>query len=310
MSWSKVKILLIILLAAANMLFAALLIFSEVNMSYIDRDTIENTVSVLAKSNIIIDEGLLSRRKTPRMMSYGKYSEAYYEEVIVSVTGSDNFMTRMTINGISIIMNENDDRFDFFEHFKYIYSKEGSPAESLSLYEKHSDEFAGNNETAEKNIAGKLKEKAEAFFLCEKNDELGYTLENVRIYKDLSSEYYYLYGSQYNNDVRINGNDIYCVFENTELIYSAGVWIFKNLEERYSVDHYDIINLLFIDKAYIDENRKDNSEAYIVEEISMEYGTFWNGAETEYYLVPIWKIKYNNGEERIYNAINGNIYTK
>jgi len=104
------------------------------------------------------------------------------------------------------------------------------------------------------------------------------------------------------------------VFEKNELIYMNGTLILNSISNSYRASLMDQINVLFLEKDYINDIRDNDdieeNKKYVISVMESSYCVNWNVEQTSYFLIPAWDIRYVDGYHRIRNAINGKIYEK
>jgi len=311
MNWNNVKTLLIVLLLAANVFFGALLVLQKINTDYIREETVDHAITLLRKSGIGIEKDAVPRAKNQNRFAVGHFDDSYYEQTVSAITDDASYVTRTTVNGMIVQLQESKAVFEFIEPFAFFYEN-GSENGALVKEMFASDSFVlPFSETEEKKtVLSQKQEKAMERFLLGVDETGGYELSLIGLYEDADNGFVYAKAEQKRSGSAIGVNEAICVFDGDALVYAEGNWIFRGIDEAYTVDLYDQIDALFFEKQYAEQNVSEWNESVEIASVESHYSLFWNNLKTEFYLVPSWKILYTGGEERIYNAVNGNLYTK
>jgi hypothetical protein len=256
---------------------------------------------------------------TADIIEYDYDNDNYYDNTVEKISGTDNYNKRIINNGIKFTVSENQDvyEFDVSTIFSFKYIKNGADKNVYGRYDNDSDlapSTLGNGKI------NKYRELIFNFLFGNNNQTTSFTNEN-------SVDIYATYKLTDNADVlfcrqKINGHNIIncdftVVISGDKIQYVSGIIIFNDTYKNYSTTMYDQINILFIEKQYIDEYRAsaaddlyaaEESAEFTISSITFDYCINWNATRNKYYLIPAWTITYQNEEVRIRNAANGNIY--
>lgn len=331
MRWIKITAVFTIFLLAVNIFLIYNLIQQYSNTSLIDSDTIKKTVMLLKKSDIYISEDLIPRKKPEYKIYEGAFYtdlEEYYINTAKKLSGNsvtDDFTLHMINNGIKIIENNRSEIFEFYNDnvFSFKYSIDSNI--SLDKYtdpkaEKEIIYDAGINDTK----SGKCQQIEDIinnkFFGNSKQTDLpkvSYMQTKVKkITYDIKENIYIAECIQTLDGLKIYGCTVVCIINEKALIYAEGNIIFSVANNSYNTGLYDQINILFDEKAYIEQQNKENvtgkstdSEAKYITGFECIYCINWNTDRSNFYLIPAWYVEYNGEIVRIRNAVNGNIYT-
>lgn len=107
--------------------------------------------------------------------------------------------------------------------------------------------------------------------------------------------------------IAVSGHTMYLELESTSVTHAAGTWFFPKNSETYSYDLYDLPSILFKEL----EHKNDSSEAYDryeIKELSFTYCIYWNTRQDGLFFIPAWKLVTKDGETRLYNAVNCELY--
>lgn len=333
MKWIKITAVFIVLLLAVNIFLIYNLVRQYSNTSLIDSDTIQKAVMLLEKSDIYISKDIIPRNKLKNKIYEGAFytdMEEYYINTAKKLSGNsvtDDFTLHMINNGIKIIENNRADVFEFYNDnvFSFKYSIDSNvslnsdPGDEEIIYDG-SINNTGISKCREIEDIINIKFSGNSNLSQTDSPEGSYLQTKVKkITYDRKNDVYKAECIQTLDGLEIYGCEAVCIIHAEELIYAEGNIIFTGSNNSYNTGLYDQINVLFDEKAYIDQQNKENvtgeptdgkvkTKDEYINCFKSIYCINWNTDRSSFYLIPAWYIEYNGETVRIRNAINGNIY--
>lgn len=337
MNWSSVKNLLIAILVAANLFLVYNIIRQDRIRGYIPAQEITGAVELLAERGLTVAQECVPLEKVKGVVYESLYSDEYYTEAAQTLSASEREMLIALPEGGFSITAQNGAVAEFDTEFGFRFTANDKSNEAAYTVIT-ADSFY---DTAEKwqALSGSrmksLEKQAEVFLnSCVSADSDLYG-EVTDGYFDPQSGLSYLLAAQ-----RIGGGEIYshfavCVFEGESLIGAYGRWYFGDLEEDYSTEIIDQVNILFSDLGELssrlvrpfsveigdtvqtDEEKETNvplTETSETEELpavtgmKLCYITYWSADKSALYFMPAWQIDHIDGCITVYNATNGTTY--
>ena len=341
MNWSRIKTVIVILLAAVN-LFLALNLFNLYRNTFVlFQDTIEQTVGLLAEEGIQFPIMLFPEKKSEARVLTGSFSPSfddYYVEAACRLAGvqvTDSVIPHMMTNGIRIIMEDSGDIFEFYSSgaFDFQYVKKGDNS-IVAYWEDIRDRLPSLEPVGQTymqkyaSIVGKYL--FGGYNASPVSDYQAYGIRICDAYYDADTERYLLTCIQTAEGLDIAGCTFFCIFNGNTMLFASGSAILTGLQDSYSTQLYDQVNIMLMERMFVKSQRgkSDRSdttalseeetnvdgettekETYTVTGFQEVYCISWSAEQDQFYLVPAWHIEYNGKIERIRNAINGKIYT-
>lgn len=336
MNWSSVKNLLIAILVAANLFLVYNIVRQNRIRGYIPAEEVAGAVELLAERGLAVDEECIPLKKIKAAVYESMYSDEYYTEAAQAMSASPREMLLALPEGGFSITARNGDLAEFDTEFGFRYTKNDKSgvkaytditAESFSELSKGWQTLSGSRM---KQLSG----KADAFLGSRASADSDLHTEIKVGYTDPQSGLDYLLAVQLVGEGEIYSHFAICVFEGESLISAHGRWFFDDLQDDYSTELIDQVNILFSDltrlksglAAYSAE-REDgplpeepagegkypdgtDGEAELPAVIGMDlcYITYWNADKSALYFIPAWQIDHNDGSFAVYNATNGTTY--
>jgi len=303
MNWTKIKTVIIILLLGVNIFFGYSLYTQYNNLYSFDKEVINSVTELLKKDDIYIDINIIPTDKKI-MKAYQSNFDEYYDKLVADqIFGTGNYSER-TVNNETQYISKNYDILEVNnpDIFSIKYIKSG---------------FDENNRTApDKGMISELKKSELRNYTNIINRFLGFDNDNIitvnRIYYDAEQMQYILYCSQNIDSYKIGQCESTFIIKDNIVCYAAGTVIFFEYINVSQTPLIDQINILFVEKAYIDEMRGKNEPDYekvTIISLELEYYIIWNNYQSNmFYLLPAWRIEYDNGITRIRIAVDGSIY--
>ncbi len=329
MNWSSVKNLLIAILVAANLFLIYNVVRQERTRGYIDEDEIRGAAELLSGDGFSVGEDKIPREKFKTSVHESIYSDEYYTEAAEALSGSKREMLYTLPQGGISITTQDGSAFDFDTEFGFRYVRfDISDASAYTdITADNFDSFSNAKIPLTAKRMKKLSERA-AEFLDKQLDSDNSLEAKVKLgCYDADKNVTYLLASQVLDGYEVYSHYAVCVFEGDELVYAHGRWYFADLNESYSTDLRDQVNILF---ANLETLREENMilqdigdhestgvsisspqkiEPIAVESMSACYIIYWNSEKTSLFFIPAWQIEHNSGRTFVYNAVNGTLYS-
>lgn len=312
MNFRNIKIFFILLLLILNTYLLYNYTFSEKSISRIDTDAIQNVVSLLESSGIIIDPQTIPYNYPDADIIESEFDSKYYENLATAISSSEReSINIMPDNSIKMIMR-NGDLFTLDRRFGFEFiAKSSSVNESLKI-----EDFSNESSDPDTNITKEEQKIINAFVypntVSEQHTPFSY--EITGIYTDSSRKAVYL--SQTIDGIYIRDHNICIELENTKVTRARGTWFFPASSEKYSYDLYDQLSVLFEEIEYknsqinaeYNNTNEETSNTYTINEMAFSYCIYWSSAQDRLFFIPAWKIVADTGETRYYNAVNCELY--
>ncbi len=299
MNFSRVKLVIIICLAVFNIVLGAFCIRLVYDNSYISEEETELAEKHLSKNGIKVEfNNNLRKKRTLPIYSVSVSSDGEVPEIYKNITdaffgvsvNSEDYVTipggySVSVkdkNGVSLGASSLDDNMILECARENILTDADTLEISLMYYSSKAQ--MSENKGAEK-IAEKFVKKALG------NSELEYVKKGSSAYKD--GHIVYFVGSFSGTEVL----DLYLnVFvKGEEPLYCVGSIIDNIPQKNYGTELIDSVNILYylIDEAKSEE--ADFSKEIRVTDMAMTYKML-EYEMSEYYMIPTWLIKYNDGQ--------------
>jgi len=292
-----------------NLFFVYNIYIQNRNIYYIDEKTIQTARNLLAEDNIIVSAGVIPDKKLSLSIIESVFEPGYYDFVVSKISGTESHTKRIINNGVEFNIAKNNDI--------YIFS------DTDVLYMKYiSNDFKAKNlngfdiDTYTEINTGRLQTHLNIIknYLMWENDrqsnKTGYDITAQKGYYDETGDRYFIYCTQMINSQIINECEFVAVIKEGTVRYLEGKLINNEILKSHTTTLIDQINILFIERSDIADRRddEDENETYSIFSMSSEYYINWNQERDIMFLIPAWKIVYENGEIVTRDAVNGNVY--
>ncbi len=294
----RLKTFLIAVLAVVALAVGVFTVRDSVSRNYISEDMINDAAALLLDSGIVLDSDVIDRRKIESAnVLYADFDRyEYCLAVSEHFSGSDRGAMRLLPDGCEII-SQNKEVTSFDGVFNISYTTGVAIPQYFSLID------AGDIVSAEK-VAKRYIGLDSGGYIGQSDDKLSYRL--LRAGYDGSSGTYMLRYCQTYDKVELGGFELELYIRGEELIGAEGTWCFAYPGESYSSQIIDVINILFKEREYIAD--LDTAKPRTVEEIKRLYLIYESSDLSGVYFTPGYRIEYDSGEARMYNAVNSEIY--
>lgn len=301
MSWKLLKRFAIVLLLFMDIVFAFFIVQRRRAMMYYEETLIDSAMTVFASSGLQVDRSLLEAKKHSPYVYTGALTTDALLEISEKMADLGYLCSPGDAGGLSFFGAN--DTFFFGNDFSFSYKADVDVLMPSELLDH--GEYLG----AEPSAHADVLHTAEAF---------------LHTYSDFSADgqryrYAFFCDSLYAADgiyvVRmgrtIDGvpmeDGIDLVISGGAVTAAEGVLAFRAPNAKKTAENTGIMNILLAEKAYID-TLADEDAVYTVSEISYSYGLYFD-ADGAFYLVPLCRVSYQNGDVRTYNFVSGKLYS-
>ena len=312
MDLKKEKTVMIVILIAINAFFAYNIVSHRYNEEYIDATTIQNAIEILSHGGIQIEPDTLPNKKISMPIYESRFFDSYNEKVVKILSGSETEKTFSLPDGMRFVA-KNGDTVEMSDGFEIVFlSSEAN--KYIAFYRIVSDVAILDRSSLSDDILEPIKKK----LISDASAVVGYAetgAECTAVYFDAVSGYHVAVFSQMMDGVPIYGNDLFCVIDSEKLLYMEGLWSFLPTDAKYSSQLTDQINILFMEKNRVDDEREkredvlseeaDHTAELKIDKLDNVYCTYFNEDKTGFFFVPAWRITYDDGTEAVYDAQSG-----
>ncbi len=313
MRWNHIKTVMIVILIGVNLWLLYLILGQYFTREYLDADVVEDTVRILARSDIHIAVDQISTKKEDADIYEAVRGEDYFLSAAECFTDSPINEMLPTPNGMRLTA-DNGDSILIGENFEVAFLAAG---QSRADMEKLSARILAEGSAVSADAFSFRRAKREIIRLLEKEISVpgaaavAHTRPAVR--EVLAYDGYYLVRcQQVLGERELSADGIVCLCDtNGKILWLDGVWSFLMLTHNYSAQFYDRINILFIEKTAIDEMRVSGEidAGMYVDSLTLNYvmntASDKSGTEVRVFFSPAWRIRYTDGTERVYSAVTG-----
>lgn len=303
------RLLAVILLIACGIV-AVTLVRINYNMDYVSSDAVDDLVAVMEKDGVRIDRNIISRKRENGTV-YVFNSDGYAGIVAQLLSGSAVKETYAVPDG-ELILLENGDRCEFGENFTFRYQAKDADSFSPNIMDLRQYAAPGlteNEEVIVEAVQTFLDNGSRSFEESGLNVEV--VVDEIWNYAGIS----YVLCSRKIDDVEITGNLVLCTVEKGKVTAAYGTWCFFTQGTSDSAQLADILNILFNAKKELEPSQQGDMEteetpAVTIRSIKSCYSLYFFGQKENFCLIPCWQITTDTRGELIYNAVNGELYTK
>lgn len=326
MNTKNVKTAIIVMLVMANIFFLWKIYILNAETSRLPQQMIEDAAKTLTRGGLnILNEEIVPDIKPQNYIYEGEYSSEIFEEIAKSISESEITNTFLTPEGTSY--NAGDYKFTFpslaaspgespnleVDYFKISITKlsqleelEKSAAEAYDIYknyddlEKKTESLIINGLKGYKRMDIAKAEKAIENFL-KKYQTDGIDFETVGYQKNDTSIYIVI--RQKLDGLAFNSHTVFAEISDGKVLTFSGKWYFGAFVGRYKMPLLDAVNILFKclekDESITAENIKN------LIGVDLYYSILWH-ERTKFYLIPTWRISFDDGAVLSYSAVTGN----
>lgn len=313
MRWQHIKTVMIAILLVVNLWLGGLLINRNLTQNYLDKDVLQNTVEILGRDGILLSvDQLDAGRRTADLFSAPLPED--YNMAVVDILASSEITDVFPIPaGGTRVLTASGGSLSFDGNFGVTYL----PVEVVrnTLESICAQVLADGTEISPTSFSLRdIRQYLEQLLssAVDEHENVPAKAKVAFVFGRRLGEYTLLRCRQEVDGRELVGHTVDCLFDqNGNLLYLDGTWSFLSLSGSYSAPLYDQINILFIEKAAIDEMRDRGEIQENLKLASLELCYVLCQAETAdsrgdgIYYAPAWYIRYTDGTEHIYNAITG-----
>ncbi len=303
--------------------------------NFLDEEEIAGAVELLAERGLIVPITSIPTRRFRVPIYESFYNDDYHERAASLLTDTEDVPLYMQPDGGLSGMLGSGTYVRFDEEFGFVYTQTDK-IKASAYTDITADTFEKFAVFGTALSSGKLKQHTEAAaaFLCPASDEeTALTLHVEDSYHDPKSGLDYLLVRQMIGEYLVHSHYAVLVFREEELFGAHGRWYFSSLDESYTTELQNQLNILFTDFETLQSERIDAfslpSNATLpdspplpintpvtgnaipqVESMETRYIIYWNADKTALYFIPAWHITHIGADTIVYNAANGTIYTR
>ncbi len=319
MNWNKIVTVMIILLLLVNIYLGYNIYTQYVDTYIISENEIASISALMEKNGIIIDRSVIPNKRIDGEVIVGEYdTEEYYRSAALALTSAvsnDEYNLYMTDMGVRLAVKESDESLMFYDadHFRITYSALSGAESDYALVKSLSDGYTKSSESYSEKEINDAEDALNSFVKnSDKKGPFGYRLDEIQ----KKQGYTVCAWTQTNGQKDIYSMSGIAVLDgNMRVVYLDGKMIVPGAVRNMNARVCDQINVLFMENSEAVKAREESGDAPTVYPkktiVSMEYCLCinWNSSFDSYYLVPAWKLVYDNGEERIWNVLYENLHT-
>lgn len=305
MNWNKIKTIIIIFLLIINIFFIYNMYIQNRNIYYISDNVIKSACKILAADNIIIDENTIPNKKLSTNVLESVYDSDYYDNLVAKISGTESYSKRIINNGIEFNIAKNNDIYVFSDsgmlYMKYISGEFNSNDADIknTFTEMNPGRLSGHSNTIKKYLVWTNESQSNVY-----NYDL---IINKEYYDDLNDRYY-IYCTQIINSQVVNECEFLVIIGDDKVLYLEGELINNYIYNSYQTTLIDQINILFMERNDIIDNVQNEKIEYNIKSLTSEYYINWNQERDIMFLIPAWKIEYDNGNYVVRDAVSGSVY--
>ena len=313
MNWGKIKTIIIVLMLLVNLFFIYNIYIQNRNIYYIGEKTIQTACELLAADNIIVSPEIIPDKKLSLSIIESVFEPGYFDFVVSKISGTESHTKRIINNGVEFNITKNNDLYEFSDtdvlYMKYISNGFGGKnLNNLNVENDYTEINPGRLQTQLKIIKSYLMWENDS-----QTNKPGYDIAVQKGYYDETSGRYFIYCIQMIESQLINECEFITVIKDGTVQYLEGKLINNEVLKSHNTALIDQINILFMERSDIVESRNDENGAeiydmYSILSMTSEYYINWNQERDIMFLIPAWKIVYENGAIVTRDAVNGNIY--
>ncbi len=299
MGWQRMKLTLLAVLLAANVILAVSVAELLRETSRIPTDSIRDAAEILAEENILVNTASIDNRRYDLLLYSGNWNEAYYSETAAALTQSGVVRSFTAPSGVVLTM-ENGDRCVFSDRFGFRYEAFGSGDTVLP----DTENLSAPGSSQELRIRRVVQEfLGRISFGTTSASPVSYDVTVLGI--EHGTRIAWCEMSQYVRGTRIVNLTATAAVRDGQLIRMEGAWCFAEPQETISAHLLDQINILYSMKNRITPGKFP----VWIESLNICYTVYFHASADRFYLIPAWDTLFGSGTHMIVNAIDGSLYT-
>ena len=298
MHWKDLKSLAIAVLLIVDAVFIFVIFKHRYTEAYYQKNLIDSSLSVFETSGLYVDRSFLTKKKERLPVYQGiLYSDGLSETT--EALSTRGYLREINEKGIHLIGADDVYFFGYDFSFSY-YTQENAEMPSQTLL---TEEKVLLDEGERKNACIRVSSDFLKSLLPE-NGKFEYALSCNAVYS-FGDENIAVF-SVYLENIKTE-NEIYCRISDEKVSAADGLLCTVLPTARKKAENIGLCNLLFEEKAYIDAlDESERKLSYTLKDVSYSYGVYFDG--NVFYLIPLCRITYEDGENRTYNFISGELY--
>ncbi len=315
MDWHKLKLVLIGVLVSVNLFLLFMIREQARTLEYIPHEAIEKLTALLNEDGIYLAEGALSSKKQTMVIYGGEMQESYYTDTASALSDSAVSLSFTTPTGVVLTM-ESGTRCAFSSGFgiRYEAAGFGQLLQDTLFFETEMQALTENDalipletreeravQTAVRAFLAKAASPSERTALHTVDYTAVYCAEDPK-----TGLQYYVCMQTVKDQPVANLCSAFAVLEGT-VIGMTGEWCFSSLQETYSAQLYDQINILYSVKERI--TTEETAAHTVLQSVSLVYAVYYHADSELFYLIPTWRVTTDADKEYYLNAVDGSFYT-
>ncbi len=316
MGWSRLKLVLAAVLLCANLLLLYLISVQAWSSGYIPDESVEQMKKLLEQDGITVAEEAFSSKRQSLVIYSGEIGDTYYADIAETLSDGDVSLSFNTPNGVVFSM-ENGDRCVFEGGFGIRFEASGfasmleasgyfNPELAAEELPRGLDSLSARGERAAadavRGYTAAEKSRGERSVLFEMEDEI------LWCGLDADTGIVFAACSQRIRDTEIATLSAVFAILDGKVIGISGEWCFCDVQNTYSAQLYDQVNILYKVKDHILAD--STATRKVVTSLSLAYAVYYRSDSDQFYLIPTWHIATDEGMTYILNAVNGALYTE
>ena len=305
MNWKSVKIYLIFILAAVNIYLAASYISSQSRNMRLDSEAVANTVSFLQKNGVSIEKNVIPEQLYNSNIVETPYEENYYENIATVLSDSEKESVNILPDNSIRIMMQNGSVFTFDSKFGFSFYN----SDRIDEIDKTPALFSAATFTEQQPTKEQLRVLKRFLYPYDKSTSKIFDIEITSAQSDTDG-YLYISCVQTVYNTPVNNNTVMIKMADNEITDAEGTWYFPSGVSVYTYEQYDQLSILFKDAGSnkLSGNISGNENEHKINALDYIYCIYWNATRDKIYFIPAWRITYDGGDSRIYNAVNCELY--
>lgn len=279
-------------------------VYSTNSTAQLDDADILNTVEFLEKQGIKLKKDVIPTNVYNSNIIECSYGEEYYELIATSISNSEKESINILPDNSIRINTANGSSFTFDSAFGFSYAKSSSDEDTKLLIQNYSTDT--DNQIS---LTREQKKTLDSFFdpMPQNTNKLSYSVESVS--SDESGNLF-IKCFQHINNIPVYSNSITVELQDNEIISATGNWFFAFDTQSYIFRLYDQLSILIKEAQLFKTNSQENlPEPYEINSIEHVYSIYRSANNDKAYFIPSWKLNDSNENQRIYNAVNCELYS-
>ena len=313
MRWSELKVIIIVILVAANIFFAADLMYLSADKKENVSDKMNETIiKVLEEDGITLPRSLLDGEITEDVPVYVcDGAQDYTDEIRMRLTGTSEWVYDKNENDGRTIQVGDGSQFFFGKDrsFKYLRLEYDMIIEQVLAESDFSDVDESTTSETEEYLKKMLIPHGDNEFSLSLNMDSLVFSGSTKCMVAVVSETLVCKDSEGDRTHDLFGNRLVCIISGGKLIYADGKWLFSPVSEVRTAQNSPLVNILLSVKKTVGKQRENGDTAPVaVVKIDHTYCTYVDIFDGKAYIMPGRETLLDNGMHIVANSISSEIY--